>query len=69
MTYGDLPIICANRGDDTLTFTDRNFSHKLTRFRPDRSGEGNNIVVTGFLHEMIGDGMESKRFLSSETRR
>ena len=65
-TKHDLPIVRTNGRDDTLTLADRNLCHELTGFRPYRSREGNDIVMTSFPHKMIGDGMEPERFLPLE---
>lgn len=66
ITKHDLPIIRTNGRDNALTLTDRNLCHKLTRFRPYRSREGNNIVVTSFPHKVIGDRMEPEGLLPLE---
>ena len=63
ITKHDLPIICTNGRNDALTLADWNLCHELTGFRPDRSREGNNIVVTSFPHKVIGDWMVPERFL------
>lgn len=62
----DLPIVRANGGNDALTLADRNFRDELTRPRPYRSREGDDIIMASFPDKMIGDGMESKRFLPQE---
>jgi len=64
ITKHDLPIIRANRRDDTLALADRDFCHDLTRFRPYRSRERDDIVMTSFPHKVIGDRMEPERFLN-----
>lgn len=46
-----------------MPLTDRDFSHELTRFRPYRSRERNNVVMTSLFYKMIGDGMISECFL------
>lgn len=63
----DLPIVCTDGSNDALTLADRDFRHKLTRFRPYRSKERDHIIMTGFLDEMVGDGMKTEGFLSPES--
>jgi hypothetical protein len=65
----DLPIVCTNGRDDALSLADRNFRDELTGFRPYRSRERNDVVMTSFPHKMICDGMEPERFLSLQVCR